>query len=81
MAWSQKGYILDKLGNYQGAIDNYNQAVELDSKNIKSWYNMGAIYEMLEKYQNAIKCYDKALNIDPNYQFAKKAKEKILSKN
>ena len=50
-------------GDYQGAIDDYSKAIELDLKNINAWSYRGAAKIRLEDYQGAIDDYSKALEL------------------
>jgi tetratricopeptide (TPR) repeat protein len=65
----KKGLSLQAKGNYQQAIDNYTQALQLipDSSTALSTYlNRGYAYLNLGNWQGAIDDYNRALEIDPN---------------
>ena len=49
---------------YKEAINCYDKALEINSKNDKSWNNKGIALAMLNKYTEAIICYDKSLNLN-----------------
>ena len=50
----------------QGAIKNYNQAIELKPDYSSAYYNRGIVYVELGEYQSAIKDYTQAIKIAPN---------------
>jgi tetratricopeptide (TPR) repeat protein len=65
----KKGLSLQAKGNYQQAIDNYTQALQLtpDSSTALSTYlNRGYANLNLSNWQAAIDDYNRALQIDPN---------------
>ena len=51
--------------DYQGAIKNYNKAVEIDSKFAFAWDNLGLSYRYVGDFNKAIECYEKSLKVDP----------------
>lgn len=51
--------------DYQGAIKNYNKAVEIDSKFAFAWDNLGLSYRYVGEFNKAIECYEKSLKVDP----------------
>lgn len=64
----RKGNVLDKLGEYEKAIECYSDILGLDplSVNDMVWtlINMGSSFYMLDEYEKAIECYDDALKND-----------------
>ena len=57
-------------GNYQGAIDDYTKAIDVDPQNAYAYYNRGkAKYDLLD-YQGAIADYTKAIEINPQHAVA-----------
>ena len=58
------------VGNYQGAIDDYTKAIDVDPQNAYAYYNRGkAKYDLLD-YQGAIADYTKAIEINPQFASA-----------
>ena len=57
-------------GDYQGAIQYYDKALELDPKNAWAWGGKGAALANLGSNKEAINCFDKALEIDPKNALA-----------
>ena len=66
-AYVSRGNARYKVKDYQGAISNYNKALEIDPNYAKAYLNRGVARSNLKDYQGAISDYDKALKIDPNY--------------
>ncbi len=52
---------------YLAAISQYNQALQLNSRNPKIYYQRGLAYSQLENYAGAITDYTQAININLNY--------------
>ena len=54
-----------KVGNYQGAIADWNKAIEINPQDALAYYNRGLAKYDLGDYQGAIVDYDKAIEIKP----------------
>ena len=54
-----------EAGNYQGAITDYDKAIEIDSQSAFAYYSRGIAKSKLGDYQGAIADYTKALEINP----------------
>ncbi|NJN38434.1 MAG: serine protease [Acaryochloridaceae cyanobacterium CSU_3_4] len=54
-------------GDYQGAIADLDQAIELNPENAFAYNNRGNTYYALQKYPQAIAEYDKAIALNPDY--------------
>jgi tetratricopeptide (TPR) repeat protein len=61
-------------GNYQKAIECYDQAINLNPKLKEAWCNKGMALYRLEKYKDALKAFDQALIICPDYAKAWRCK-------
>ncbi len=57
------GLLLSNI-DYEGAINKYQKAIELDSKFIFSYYNWGNILLLKNNYEDAIDKYDKAIKLN-----------------
>jgi tetratricopeptide (TPR) repeat protein len=61
------GFVRHENGNYNGAIESYNQALKLK----KDWHialkNLGVTYRKIGWFDEAICCFERAIRKDPNY--------------
>ena len=60
-------YAKHDLGDYRGAIQDYNKAIELDPDNTATYNNRGNAKYALGDYRGAIQDYNKAIELDPDY--------------
>jgi tetratricopeptide (TPR) repeat protein len=65
VAWSEKGYVLNELGNLIEAIKCFDKAIEVDPKNIFAYRGKGVALRRSRWHKEAIKCFDKAIEVDP----------------
>jgi tetratricopeptide (TPR) repeat protein len=56
--------------NWQAALDNCNQAVELNPRSVDAHYMRGSALTNLEKTEEALAAYQKVLELDPMHQDA-----------
>ena len=71
--------ILDfQNGLFQSAIENLNQAIELDKTNPLGYFFRGAAYHSLEEYDEAMLDYTKAISIDEKFTDAYYNRAKII---
>ena len=54
------------VGDYNKAIESYEQAIDLEHSFIPAYYNLGSLYSALNRYEDAIKMYKKVLDIIPD---------------
>lgn len=54
-------------GNYQGAITDLNQSIDLNPQNAFAYNSRGNAYFELRQYEDAIAQYDRAIALNPNY--------------
>lgn len=52
--------------DYNGAIKTFNEVLELDPYNYKSYNNRGCIYDYLGQHEKAIKDYSKSIELNSN---------------
>ena len=52
-------------GDFEGAIADYNKAIELNPKDVRAYYNRGVAKKTLKQYKEAIADYDKAIELNP----------------
>jgi len=54
-------------GQYDRALDDYNQAIQLDSKQAPLFLGRGTTYALKGAYERAIEDYVQALRLDPDF--------------
>jgi tetratricopeptide (TPR) repeat protein len=52
---------------YQGAVDDYSMALEIDGNNVEIWLGRGLAREKLKDYKGAFSDYTKAIEIKENF--------------
>ena len=62
-AYQSKGYL-------NKAIENYENAIDINENYLESYVNLGNIYKELGLYEKALEKYQLALDIDPNFFMA-----------
>ncbi|MGD1008267.1 MAG: trypsin-like peptidase domain-containing protein, partial [Ignavibacteriaceae bacterium] len=65
-AYSNRGIAKADLEDYRGAIQDYNQAIEINPNYAGAYYNRGIAKADLEDYRGAIQDYNQAIEINPN---------------
>ena len=75
-----RGHVKSKLGDYQGAIADYNKAIELDPKDATTYKLRGHEKSKLGDYQGEIADYNKAIELDPKDAEAYKLRGLVKSK-
>ncbi len=70
LAWSEKGFALNKLGSYQQAIKCFDRAIDIDPTITDAWDNKAQALKEVGNYYEAIRCFDSSIQIDPKNAFA-----------
>jgi tetratricopeptide (TPR) repeat protein len=68
--YRKRGFAYNMLREYQQAIADFNQAIELDSNYARAYASRGRIYRTIGEYELAINDYNRALELRPNYAWA-----------
>lgn len=68
--YTNSGLIKSFSGAYHEALDDYNEAVELDPKNSVAFNNRGYTYNVMEDYKNAIVDFEEAISLEENFAYA-----------
>jgi len=66
-----------KKGNYQEALNTFQQALNLDPLSADSHYYLGYTYESMKNKEEARKHYQQALSFIPDYTEAKAGLERV----
>ena len=59
------GNVYSELGNFDDAIIDFTQAIEIDTTNFESYYGRGSAYLEIKQYELAIHDFDKAIALNP----------------
>jgi len=60
-----------KTGQFRGAIEQTNKALEIDSTNIKALFRKGLAFASLDEWANAEENFNKVLELEPDNKDAK----------
>lgn len=71
-AWSDKGYLLKQMGEFDTALLCLDRALALNRNSVNSWYNKGVLLGLLGKFDEAMDCYTEVLKQEPEHQFAQR---------
>src|SRR5262249_13359369 len=63
MAWHNKG-------DYRKAIEDYDEAIQIDPKNSLYYFSRGDAGAAKKQYDRAIRDFDEAIRLDPNRAYA-----------
>lgn len=66
LAWNNKGYALNQLGQFEKAIPILARAIQLDRTLVIALNNLGDSLRELGRNQEAIKTYEESLKFDPD---------------
>lgn len=64
--YSNSGMIFLHTGRLNDALLLFEQSLELDPNNSRTWSNMGLVLNRLQRYAEASQCLDQAIAIEPN---------------
>lgn len=77
-AHANLGAVLQKKGEFDSALAQYNAAEAIDPNNIFVRLNLGTLYQAKGDFKTAIKAYDTILQVDPNNKLARYYKATAL---
>lgn len=63
--WLERGNELFSQGDYEEAIEAYDEALRLDPENPVAWSNKGTALINQRRYEEAIQAFDEVIRIDP----------------
>ena len=64
------GVALLEEGQYELAVLEFNEAIELDPNYTDAYYSRGEVYLNSEEYDLAIAGFTKAIELNPNHSYA-----------
>lgn len=65
--WFNEGEELNNEGKYDGAIECYDKAIELNHENLRALNRKGGTLLVVGKHDEAIECYDKIIGVKPDH--------------
>jgi superkiller protein 3 len=68
--WFEQGYSLEISGNYRGAINAFNKALQLHPHFAEAYYHRGYASMTLEQFPQAVWDYENATKLDPDNERA-----------
>ncbi|XP_027050650.1 tetratricopeptide repeat protein 32-like [Pocillopora damicornis] len=77
-AWNDRGHLKYLKVDFDAAIYDYTQAIELDKNFAVPYYNRGQIHYRMGRYEEAVKDLRQALRIDPNFEDARQNLEQAI---
>ena len=69
-AYYTRGHAHFQKGEYDPAIADYNQAIQLDPDNAQAYYKRGVTHENFGHPRLAMIDFEQAINLDPDYAAA-----------
>jgi formylglycine-generating enzyme required for sulfatase activity/lipoprotein NlpI len=63
----ERGLIHQESGDFEGAIERFSQAIELDPNFAQAYSDRGVAHSNIDDLELAILDFDQAIEIDPNY--------------
>lgn len=69
-AHSNLGAILQKKGDFDEALKEYEKAEQINPSSVTTRLNMGTMYQAKKEYETAIEAYDTIIEFNPNYMLA-----------
>jgi tetratricopeptide (TPR) repeat protein len=79
--WIDNGDRLFEDGNYSGAIEFYDRAINIDPTNASAYYKKGNALKENRNYAEAVNAFDSAIKFRDNYKEAWYGKGLSLEKN
>ncbi len=67
VAHNNRGNVLTGKGEYDRAIEDYNQSIKLHADNPKAFNNRGVVYLKKGEYDRAIQDFNEAIKLAPGY--------------
>ncbi|AFZ59067.1 tetratricopeptide repeat protein [Anabaena cylindrica FACHB-243] len=67
VAYKNRGNTRLECGNYEGAIEDYNQAIQINPNYADAYYNRGNAHSDLGNYEAAIDDFSKVIKVKSNY--------------
>jgi tetratricopeptide (TPR) repeat protein len=59
-----RGILQSRLGEYQDALNDYNEALEIDAVLPQAWNGKGNLYFLAERFDEALAAYERSLELN-----------------
>jgi len=69
-AYFNRGLVYFEKQDYDKAIADFNNAIQLDPNYARAYYNRGVVYDYKQDYDKAIADFTQAIRFNPNYAIA-----------
>ncbi len=76
----ERAYQRMEGGYYKGALEDYNQALEIEKKDPEIWLNRGHVKEKMDDLKGAYSDYTKAIELDEKFEKAWLNRGNVLSR-
>ncbi|MBU7029400.1 MAG: tetratricopeptide repeat protein [Theionarchaea archaeon] len=60
------GLSFEKKGDFDEAIESYEEAIKLNPKNEQAWVYKGIALDNVGRYEEALDCFERAIELNPN---------------
>ena len=67
VCYYSRGQAFDKMGRFDRAIEDYDEAIALSPTLTVAYYNRAVVFDKLGQYDRALADYNRVLTLDPNY--------------
>ena len=64
-AYCNRGDVKQESGDHEGAIHDYNKAIEINPNDVRVYHNRGIAKQMSGDHEGAMHDYNKAIEINP----------------
>ncbi|MGD1896689.1 MAG: tetratricopeptide repeat protein [Phormidesmis sp.] len=61
----KKGFVLHSMGNYSGAIEQFDRAIAANSENEKAWYYRAQSHMQMREFETALQDFRQVLRLNP----------------
>jgi len=75
--YNNRGRIRYSVKDLNGALEDLNKSIELDSNSFSAYNNLGAIQQQMGNFKNALIDFKKAISLNPNFEEAINNRTKI----
>lgn len=76
----ERGYALDRINEWSRAVEDFDRAIDLDSKSFEAWQGKSIALDGLDEDIAALEAIEKSLALDPNQRYSVNRKFRILTK-